>query len=143
MIRILLLCLCLVFSKEITSANGLAEVIFSNYELDDTLFMNREAVRRIFTKKDIRWPNGTKIIVYIKPIESIEHRTFVYSVLKMTMYRFLRDVESETTVGRTEPIGIVRNDIEMETRVKKRNGSVGYINYNVISNNKKIILYKD
>lgn len=132
--------LCISTPKQTAGSDADPQVIFSNYNFADTLFMNRAAVQRIFTRKDVRWSNGKSIIVYTKPIDSVEHKAFVANTLNMSLYRFQRELESSTYSAKAIPLNVVDNDYTMMREVKTHEGAIGYVNYRLVLHNKKIIL---
>lgn len=91
---------------------------------------------KIFTKKQFFWPTGQKIVVFIKPIDSLEHRLFVMDVLNMTPYRYKIAIEEILYTGSsTAPIEIATDD-EMILRIKQTPNSIGYLNYTTLLANK-------
>lgn len=120
-----------------------ASIIFKNYDLSNTLFMNRVAVQRIFTRQDRRWSNGDEILVFIKPLNSLEHKKFVTEVLQMSFYRYEKTLMSNIATGKSIPLTEVNSDLKMSMYVNNRQGAIGYINYNLEMCNKQVILICD
>ena len=135
--------LCIATPRQPSGGQADPEIIFSNYTLEDTLFMNRAAVQRIFTRKDVRWSNGKSIIVYTKPIDSVEHKAFVAHTLNMSLYRFQRELESSTYSAKAIPLNVVYNDNAMIREIKSHEGAIGYVNYQLVLHEKKIVLIDD
>jgi len=135
--------LCIGVPKTTAGSDSDPQIIFSNYNFSDTLFMNRGAVQRIFTRKDVRWSNGKAIIVYTKPIDSIEHKAFVANTLNMSLYRFQRELESSTYSAKAIPLNVVDDDSTMMREIRTHEGAIGYVNYQLVLHNKKIILVDD
>ena len=136
--KYVLLGLVLMWACPLNSAANDPTIIFSNYDTDNTIFMNRLAIQRIFTRKDTRWENGKNILVYIKPIDSIEHRIFVANVLNMTLYRYQKSLETYTYTARALPVTEVNSDDKMRVAVNSHPGAIGYINYELVVNEKTI-----
>ncbi len=129
--------------RQIVGSPGEATIIFSNYDLDNTIFMNRLMVQRIFTRRETRWSNGDSIIVFIKPMDSIEHRNFVSNTLNMTLYRYQQSLETYTYTARALPVTEVANDQQMLTAINTHPGAIGYVNYQLVMNNKTITICED
>jgi ABC-type phosphate transport system substrate-binding protein len=122
---------------------GNAIIIFSNYDLNKTIFMNKTAIQRIFTRKETHWSNGDNITVFIKPIDSIEHRNFVTNVLNMTMYRYQQSLENITYTAAATPVIEVSSDVKMMNAIHTHPGSIGYVNYDLVVNDKIIKICDD
>lgn len=105
-------------------------VIYSTSEhRKKTLYLSREELQRIFTRKTSRWGNGGEIRVYIKPMGSIEHRSFLSEVLCMTLYRYQKSLEVNTNTAGAITVVEVRTDAEMRAAVYSHPGAIGYLNY--------------
>ena len=141
MFNTLVILLMLFVPTTLTGSEGKAVVIFSNYKLDNTLFVNREFIRRVFTRKELRWKTGEAITVYIKPMDSIEHRNFVTNVLRMTMSRYKESLTASIASG-TDTVHEVPNG-SMVTAIHSKPGSIGYVNYDPITNEKIIKICDD
>lgn len=127
----------------VNSQEEYAVIIFSEYDLANTIFMNRLMVQRIFTRKDTHWSNGDNIIVFIKPKESIEHKTFVANVLNMTLYRYQQSLETYTYSARALPAIEVSTDQKMLNAIHTHPGAIGYVNYQLLVNDKVIKICDD
>jgi ABC-type phosphate transport system substrate-binding protein len=119
------------------------KIIFTNYDLPNTVFMNTIMLQRIFTRKETYWNNRENITVYIKPIDSIEHRFFIMSVLNMTIYNYKHNLEVNTYTARATNVVEVQNDAAMIQLVHSHNGAIGYVNYQLITYNKTIVICDD
>lgn len=109
-------------------------------EYDNSILLDRFAIQRIFTRKIIRWPNGQYINVFIKPIHSIEHRDFVKTVLQITPYYFEQQLEEQTYTGRSTSVTEVPNDQQMLVKISSTPGAIGYINYEIYIDNKRVFI---
>jgi ABC-type phosphate transport system substrate-binding protein len=113
-------------------------IIFDNNNFSNVLIMNRLAVQRIFTRKDTHWENGDNITVFIKPMDSIEHRAFVTDILNMTLYKYQKSLDTYTYTAKATSVHEVTNDDKMKIAIQTHPGSIGYINYELIMNEKII-----
>lgn len=113
-------------------------IIFADINLADTLIMNRIEVQRIFTRKEVRWNNGDDIIVFIKPMDSIEHRAFLANVLNMTLYKYQKSLDAVVYTAKALPVIEVSNDDKMRMAIHSHPGAIGYINYELIMNEKTV-----
>jgi len=139
----LLLFILILFPIPLVSSPGDVTIIFSNYDLSNTIFMNKIAVQRIFTRKDIRWSNGDSITVFIKPMESIENRMFIADILNMTLYRYQKSLETATYTGKANSVIEVPDDAHMHTAIDAHPGAIGYLNYEIVTHDKIIIICED
>ena len=106
----------------------------------DSMSLDIYSVQKIFTKKINRWPNGRNISVFIKPMNSVEHRQFVIKVLQMTPYGYKEQLERQTYSGKASSVVEVSTDNEMILKVENNVGAVGYLDYQLYAGNKKIII---
>ena len=142
--KVLILLVLMMLQVPKTSSSELkTSIIFRNYDLNNTLFMNRIAIQRIFTRQDKRWSNGDEILVYIKPMNSIEHKRFLSDVLHMTLYRYERSLSANTQTGKALPVTEVNSDDKMGMLISNNHGAIGYVNYTVRLNGKQVIVVCD
>lgn len=142
--KVLILLVLMIFQVPKTSSSELkTSIIFRNYDLNNTLFMNRIAIQRIFTRQDKRWSNGDEILVYIKPMNSIEHKRFLSDVLHMTLYRYERSLSANTQTGKALPVTEVNSDAKMGVIISSTHGAIGYVNYTIRLNGKQVIVVCD
>lgn len=142
--KVLILLVLMMLQVPKTSSSELkTSIIFRNYDLNNTLFMNRIAIQRIFTRQDKRWSNGDEILVYIKPMNSIEHKRFLSEVLHMTLYRYERSLSVNTQTGKALLVTEINSDDKMGAVISNTHGAIGYLNYTVKLNGKQVIVVCD
>lgn len=117
----------------ISSILEAAPTVVSNSLTPDTEF-RRDEIVRIFTRKKSHWSDGHKITVFIKDINSIEHKMFTIDILKITPYRYKSIVDSVVYSGENTPVIEISNDSEMIHKLYTTPYSIGYLNYTVIIN---------
>lgn len=115
--RYLILILFLTFLK-IGEAKTL--VISKNEEIKN---IDKQDLLNIFTGKKQKWRTGEKIIVFVKPYKTLEHRDFTYSIFGISPNKF-----KELTV-KNKLIFEVSSDEEIIMKVLEIPGSIGYVNY--------------
>lgn len=138
-----ILLIILMIPIEFANGESSAVVIFSNRDLSNNMYVNRAVIQRIFTRKETRWINGDNIIVYIKHIDSIEHRAFVTNVLNMTIKRYREQLNTSVEINGASPVIELPNDAKMLSAIHSQPGSIGYIDYNLIINEKVIRICDD
>lgn len=106
-------------------------------EHKDLILTDRYTLQKIFTGRITRWPNGEVIRVYIKPRNSIEHREFVQNVLGLTTYQYNQLQELNNAKNN---VSEVYTDYQMILKIEQIPGSIGYINYDIYSGNKQIVI---
>lgn len=99
---------------------------------------DKDTIVKIFTKKVTRWADGQLITVFIKPINSIEHKDFVQSWLNMSNSKYKQELEKQTYSGKSLSVVEVDSDAEMVLKISSTIGSIGYINYGVVINTKQL-----
>lgn len=109
-------------------------------EDETTITLDRFTVQKIFTKKITRWPNGKSIVVFIKPLSSIEHRDFVLNTLGMSPYYFREQLEEQTFSGKASSVTEIANDQQMLMKIEQTPGGIGYVNYTIHFESKEIII---
>lgn len=140
---VLLIIAIMLLPKNLFSSPGTATIIFSNYDLENTVFLSRLTVQQIFTRRITRWVNGDNITVFIKPMESIEHRNFVNNVLNMSLYTYQKKLEAYTQATRALPVIEVSSDQKMLNAIHKHPGAIGYVNYELFIDDKIIKVCDD
>ena len=118
------------FMIVLTSLSGNADVKIIANSQNDWLLYNHLTIANIFTKKTTKWSNGRTITVFIKPLESIEHKDFVHSMLHMTHFKFSQDLNARITSGNGVNVIQVSSDEEMLMRISNTPFSIGYVNFN-------------
>lgn len=113
-----------------TVANPIPIVIFNQRSVSEKrIALDVPILRRVFTLADARWFTGERIIVIMKPLESLEHRDFVAHVLGLDMDSYSRIWKVNYRSGR---VILAKNDIEMQQYIDANPGSIGYVNYSPI-----------
>lgn len=110
--------------------------LVSNLSNPKVMLMNRLSVQNIFTRKMTRWSNGDNIVVFIKPLESIEHKDFVSNVLRMSPFNYKKNLDAQLYTGKSTGVMEIPTDDSMIWKVVSTPGGVGYINYDIIVSNK-------
>lgn len=105
----------------IVIANHSTEEISSATKLSD-----------IFTRKQKYWMDGSKITVFIKPINSVEHKMFVMEWLQMSHFKYKEKLGHETFSGNNSNVIEVKSDGEMLAKVAITANSIGYIDNKIL-----------
>lgn len=113
----------LVVSFNNTSATDL--ITYKDVMPDDEI--SYEILLPIFTKKQKYWPNGEKITVFIKPINSVEHSIFALEWLGMSVYRYKKILKKQIYSGQTSSVIVVMSDTEMIRSILTTPFSIGYL----------------
>lgn len=89
----------------------------------------------IFTRKITKWStNGARIIVFIRPINSIEHKLFVMRWLGVTNYRYKKLLQQNTFSGAASNVKIIISDEQMMITIKSTPNSIGYVGDSTVLN---------
>lgn len=132
----LLRCILLIFY---TSSLSASDIIIWREDLD-TITIDRYSLQKIFTKKQSRWPNGLPIRVFIKPMDSVEHRDFVTNILGISIFTYQQLLDAQVYSGRSYSVVELLTDEQMIMTVEKTPGAIGYINYALYIGNKKVTI---
>jgi ABC-type phosphate transport system substrate-binding protein len=124
----IIFCYLIVWSKFSWAVEVTANSIVSLSQLS-----HREVVD-IFTRKQIFWSNGRKIKVFVKPLDSVEHKAFTMGVLNMSSFKYQALLDSTSYSGINSTVTEVLNDSEMLYKLSSTPYSIGYINHTVIFN---------
>lgn len=94
----------------------------------------------IFTRNVTKWEtNGARITVFIRPINSIEHKTFVLQWLNLTNYRYKKLLQQNTYSGVASNVKTIYSDEQMIVIIKTTPNSIGYVgDYMVVNDDSDI-----
>jgi len=82
----------------------------------------------IFTRKTTKWVStGAKITVFIRPINSIEHKLFVLQWLNLSNYRYKKLLQQNTFSGISSSVKTIISDEQMMIIIKSTPNSIGYV----------------
>lgn len=112
-------------------------------ETSTTITLDRYTIQRIFTRKVTNWPDGTNITVFTKPFNSTEHKDFVYKILKISPFYYQQLLEQQTFSGKASSVIEITSDAQMYRKISNGVGSIGYVNYEIYKDNKKVIIIDD
>lgn len=106
----------------------------------DSITIDRFSLQKIFTKRIVRWPDGQNIQVFIKPINSVEHRDFVLNTLGISPFYYQQMLDTQVYAGKTSSVIELPNDNQMVMKIEQTPGSIGYINYEIFIGSKKVTI---
>lgn len=109
-------------------------------EYNNLIVLDRTSLQKIFTRKVTRWPDGRNITVFIKPINSIEHKAFITNILQMRPFMYQQMLEQQIYSGKASSVVEINNDSQMIFKIESTPGSIGYIDYELYVENKKVII---
>ena len=81
----------------------------------------------IFTRKMIFFGNGKRIHVFVKPINSIEHNSFLFQWLGISTYRYKKLLNVQVYSGKNSNVKEVHSDAEMLMVLSSTPYSIGYM----------------
>jgi len=116
--RLYLICLVTCLSLSVESA-----VIYNQ----EQSYQGNPTLLNIFTRKTRYWPNGARIRVFAKPLNSIEHKYFVMSWLGVSTSKYRQLLEDSNSVDQGSKIQEVFSDEEMLLQVSITPNSIGYL----------------
>jgi ABC-type phosphate transport system substrate-binding protein len=95
-------------------------------------YKNEPTLLNIFTKKNKYWSDGSKIVVFIKPINSLEHKFFVMDWLGVSPTKYKEMLESSVYSGDSANVTEVDSDEQMMVVISQTPNSIGYIDNKVL-----------
>ena len=107
--------------------------IIANEDVSDQYISQYELIK-IFTRKKIFWSDGSKITVFVKPLDSLEHKIFTINILNLTPYKFKSMADAIVYSGSNNPPIEIGSDEEMMLRLANTPNSIGYVNYSIMVN---------
>lgn len=120
--------------------NVLAADIVAWKEDCDSIVIDRFSLQKIFTKRIARWPSGQTIQVFIKPMNSVEHRDFVLNVLGLSPFNYQQMLDTQVYSGKSSSVIEIPNDGQMIMKIEQTPGAIGYINYEIFIGSKKVTI---
>jgi len=109
-------------------------VCFKSHSLDvishhsvDVKFLSTSQLRRIYTMRQIRWPNQEAIVVYVLPSQHDTHKHFSKNMLHMFPYQLDRIWNKLTFSGLGVAPRIVKSQEELIYAVSETRGAIGYV----------------
>lgn len=106
-----------------------AEVIVHSAPTEERLSASQSLkLTNIFTRNTTKWSStGARITVFIRPINSIEHKTFVLQWLNLTNYRYKKLLQQNTFSGTASNVKTIYSDEQMMVIIKTTPNSIGYV----------------
>ncbi|NMP31763.1 hypothetical protein HII17_09325 [Thalassotalea sp. M1531] len=109
-----------------SSATNAAEVQAVTHTSVEQLSLSKLELRRIFSKRVTKWPNGQPIVVFVLKSKHPLHQRFSKEVLKIFPYQLDRIWNKMTYSGvGTAPI-VVPDYETLISEVKSTPGAIGY-----------------
>jgi len=108
------------------SAKASSEYVIANPENNNkTLTLNQ--VRAIFSLRATKWPDGSKITVFVLHDQEPVHRSFLKNTLKMLPHQLRRQWDRYIYSGIGQGPVVVNSVEEMIYNVTKLPGAIGYV----------------
>lgn len=141
-----LFCVCLFLpaynlcADDLNDANSSIE-IFVNSSVLEKKFTIAE-VRAIFAMRKTRWPDGTKIQVFVLPDNDPIHREFTKLKLNMFPHQFRRIWDRLIFSGIGQGPDTVDSIGDMKQKISTEPGAIGYLKLPVDDNKIKVLSYE-
>lgn len=89
--------------------------------------LSSSQLRRIYSMRQIRWPNNEAIVVYVLPSQHPVHKIFSKDMLHIFPYQLDRIWNKLTFSGLGVAPRIVKSQAELIYAVSTTRGSIGYV----------------
>ena len=121
-----------------TISYSIEPAIVGNAEIKEIEIDKYELIN-IFTRKQLFWNNGQRIVVFIKPLNSIEHKIFITDVLNLTPFTFKQKLDEILYAGKNSPAQEIPSDEMMLIKIESTPYSIGYVNYSLVLNSQDAV----
>jgi ABC-type phosphate transport system substrate-binding protein len=101
--------------------------------------LSKSQLRSIYLKRQVIWPNGDKIKVYMLPAKSVTHQQFSQSNLQMFPYQLDQTWQKLTFSGIGTPPVEIATEAQMLQLIQTTPGAIGYLPYGNEINDAKVI----
>lgn len=101
--------------------------------------LSKSQLRSIYLKRQVIWPNGDKIKVYMLPAKSVTHQQFSQLNLQMFPYQLEQTWQKLTFSGIGTPPVEVPTTEQMLQLIQTTPGAIGYLPYGNEINDAKVI----
>jgi ABC-type phosphate transport system substrate-binding protein len=101
--------------------------------------LSKSQLRSIYLKRQVIWPNGDKIKVYMLPVKSSVHQQFSQNNLQMFPYQLEQTWQKLTYSGIGTPPVEVATAEQMLQLLQTTPGAIGYLPYGNEINDAKVI----
>ena len=101
--------------------------------------LSKSQLRSIYLKRQVIWPNGDKIKVYMLPAKSLTHQQFSQINLQMFPYQLEQTWQKLTYSGIGTPPVEVATAEQMLQLIQTTPGAIGYLPYGNEINDAKVI----
>jgi ABC-type phosphate transport system substrate-binding protein len=101
--------------------------------------LSKSQLRSIYLKRQVIWPNGDKIKVYMLPAKSVTHQQFSQADLQMFPYQLEQTWQKLTFSGIGTPPIEVATAAQMLQLIQTTPGAIGYLPHGNEINNAKVI----
>lgn len=130
-IKKLLGCLFLIYVLFSCRSHAVNIVVNFHQDQKQVEALTKYQLRQIYLMRQKYWPDGQPIIVYALPSESLVHREFSKTVLKMFPYQLDRVWNKLTYSGLGKGPIIVEDEKTLLTALKNTEGAIGYVSKKV------------
>jgi len=101
--------------------------------------LSKSQLRSIYLKRQVIWPNGDKIKVFMLPVKSTAHQQFSQSNLQMFPYQLEQTWQKLTFSGIGTPPIEIATAAQMLQVIQTTPGAIGYLPYENEINDAKVI----
>ncbi|MFT5758302.1 MAG: ABC-type phosphate transport system substrate-binding protein [Alteromonadaceae bacterium] len=95
----------------------------------DVQSLSTSQLRRIYTMRQLQWPNNMRIKVYILPSNNLTHKKFCKENLRIFPYQLDRIWNNLTFSGLGVAPTLVKSEEELLEIVSRTPGAIGYIDH--------------
>ncbi|WP_333797034.1 hypothetical protein [Rheinheimera sp.] len=99
-------------------------------------------LRSIYLKRQVIWPDGLPVQVFVLPLQSAVHKQFSQTQLKMFPYQLERNWQKLTFSGIGTPPTEVSSATDMLRLIQTTPGAIGYLPFDHETTDAKVIQIK-
>jgi len=140
--KLVMLVFMMLWSHDVFAVGSAATPLVAVHPAVPVDHLSQAQLRSIFLKRQVIWPDGVAIKVFILPVKSATHRQFSQSHLQMFPYQLDRAWQKLTFSGIGTPPAEVSSAAEMLKLLQSTPGAIGYLPADNETTDAKIIQIK-
>ena len=121
----------------ISAHSNAADVIVNPHVSQSTISQN--TLRAIFGMRLLQWPNGEPITVFVLPLKSHVHESFIKERLGVFPHQLERSWDLLVFSGTGQPPISVKSEKEMRQRIAETPGAIGYLSRKDFDENVRLL----
>lgn len=136
-IKHILISILIAFSALAAPTVAMSDVVVIAHPNTDLAPLDRKSIKRIFTLKQSRWDDGSKIKLFVLPKDSQAHIDLCRKFLRLTPRQLANKWSRVTYTGHGSLPKIVDDETELFNSVISTPNAIGYVSKAFLSHHSK------